>query len=234
MAYAALAVLLMATAPLAGASGVNAQPALPQSSTIVSPQAAVGSGPSTIDTQTRQGIEAYRQRNYEGALRIFRQVIAADPNNILAYNMAGNCSMNLKDYSSAIDSFSRALSLRPDEWHNLSGLIRAYTLAGKPQERDEARRHIIALEQEGKLPPTFNYVFETFELDGRRIEVSEFLQIQGYYGERYRFNVFNSDGKQISSVILESDALEQPGWARSHPKEAAAGPAGILLRRVHQ
>jgi hypothetical protein len=45
----------------------------------------------------------------------------------------------------------------------------------------------------------------------------------GFYGERYRFKVFNGAGKEIFCVTLESDALEQPAWAKERPKEAAAG-----------
>lgn len=61
---------------------------------------------------------AYRQRDYAGALRIFRQVIAADPTDVVAYNIAGNSSLRLKDYPFAIDCFKHALQLRPDEYHN--------------------------------------------------------------------------------------------------------------------
>lgn len=57
----------------------------------------------------------------------------------------------------------------------------------------------------------------------KKIEVAEFPKIQGFYGERYRFKVLNSAGKEIFCVTLESDALEQPSWATEHPKEAATG-----------
>jgi tetratricopeptide (TPR) repeat protein len=177
----------------------------------------------------RQGVNAFRQGDYAIALSTFRQVVAVDPNNIVAYNLAANCSMKLKDYSSAIDSFRHALQVQPDEWHNVSGLIRAYTLAGMSPEGDELRRHIEALAHEGKLPATFNYVFETFEAGDKQVEVAEFLQIQGFYGERYRFKVFNSGGKQIFCVTLESNAGEQAMWAEKHPKEAAAGSRGFSL-----
>lgn len=171
----------------------------------------------------RQGIDAYRAGDYAGALRIFRQVIAADPSDIVAYNVAANCWLKLGDYSSAIDSFQQALKLRPDEYHNLSGLMRAYTLAGKTPERDALRKHIAELEKQGGLPPDFNYVFEMFQAEDKKIEVAEFPRIQGFYGERYRFKVFNNAGQQIFCVTLESDAVEQPQWAKEHPKEAAAG-----------
>lgn len=182
-----------------------------------------------LNTLRRQGIDAFRQGDYARSLSAFRQVISADPSDIVAYNVAANCSLRLKDYPSAIDSFKHALQLQPDEYHNVSGLIRAYTLAGMAPERDELRKHIADLEQAGKLPADFNYVFETFDAGDKKVEVAVFPKIQGYYGERYRFKVFNSAGKQIYCVTLESDELEQPNWAKEHPKEAAAGGRGFSL-----
>jgi tetratricopeptide (TPR) repeat protein len=194
-----------------------------QSSNQASPQAATGAAPADLKTLRPQGMDAYRQGDYTGALRIFRQVIAADPSDIVAYNVAANCSLRLKDYPSAIEYFKHALQLQPDEYHNMSGLIRAYTLAGMAPERDELRKHITELEHVGMLPDDFNYVFEAFDTGDKKIEVAEFPKIQGFYGERYRFKVFNSAGKEIYCITLEFDSLEQPEWAKKHPKEAAAG-----------
>jgi tetratricopeptide (TPR) repeat protein len=226
---AAFATLLMVVAvPPGSLASAAAVPAAalntsPPSSNPAYRQAGEEAGPTDLNVLRRRGIDNFRQGDYAGALRIFRQVIAADPSDVVAYNVAANCSMRLKDYPAAIDSFQRALQLRPDEYHNLSGLIRAFTLAGMAKERDELRKHISELELTGKLPDTFNYVFETFDAGDRKIEVAEFPKIQGFYGERYRFKVFNSAGKEIFCVVLESDAPEQQAWAKEHPKEAASG-----------
>jgi tetratricopeptide (TPR) repeat protein len=196
--------------------------ARPQSSSPASPQAGTEAAPADLITLRRQGMDAFRQRDYTRALRILRQVIAGDPSDIVALNVAANSALRLKDYPSAIASFKSALQLQPDEYHNVSGLMRAYTLSGMAPERDELRKHIAELEHSGKLPADFNYVFETFQAGDKKIEVAEFPIIQGFYGERYRSKVFNSAGKQIFCVTLESDALEQATWAKEHPKEAAA------------
>jgi tetratricopeptide (TPR) repeat protein len=201
----------------------------PQDSTTASPQTVQEAPPVDLNTLRRQGIDTYRQGDYAGAIRIFRQVIAADPNDIVAYNVAANCSLRLKDYPSAIDFAKHALQLRPDEYHNISVLIRAYTLAGMTSQRDDLRKHIAELENAGQLPASFNYVFETFEAGDKRVEVAEFPKIQGTYGERYRFKVFDAAGKEVFCVTLESDALEQPRWEKEHPKEAAAGGRGFSL-----
>jgi tetratricopeptide (TPR) repeat protein len=217
--------IIVATAALPATS----LEAAPQSSSTASPHAVTEAAPADLNTLRRQGIDAFRQGDYARALRIFRQVIAADPSDIVAFNVAANSSLRLKDYPSAITSFKSALQLQPDEYHNVSGLMRAYTLAGIAPERDELRKRIAELEQSGKLPADFNYVFETFDAGDKKIEVAEFPTIQGFYGERYRFKIFNNAGKQIFCVTLESDAASQPTWAKEHPKEAAAGGRGFSL-----
>ena len=90
-------------------------------------------------------------------------------------------------------------------------------------ERDQLRKHIEELAHAEKLPATFNYVFDTFDAGDRKIEVAEFPKIQGPYGERYRFMVYDATGKLVFCVTLESDLLAQPVWAKAHPTEAAAG-----------
>ena len=171
----------------------------------------------------RQAVAAFRANDCPSAIKLFRQVTASNPADIVAYNMSGNCSLQLKDYLAAIDAFKHALQIHADEWHNISGLIHAYTLAGMTQERDELQKHIGELERDGKLPDTFAYVFETFQVANQQVEVSKYPKITGFYGERYRFNVYNKDGTLVFRVALESAELEQPRWAKEHKELAAAG-----------
>jgi len=171
----------------------------------------------------RQAVAAFRANDCPSAIKLFRQVTASNPTDIVAYNMSGNCSLRLKDYPAAIDAFKHALQIQADEWHNISGLIHAYTLAGMTRERDELQKHIGELQREGKLPDNFSYVFETFPVANQQVEVSKYPKITGYYGERYRFNVYNNDGMLVFRVALESGELEQPQWAREHKELAATG-----------
>jgi tetratricopeptide (TPR) repeat protein len=227
MGQVALAILLVAATSVASQVGEKAPFVAAIQASWQSPgtsqAAAVPSASSHIDALMRQGLEDFRRGDYEGALPFFRQVVDSDPRNVVAYNLARNCSRELKDYLSAIDFFKHALEIQPDKYHNVAGLIQVYTLAGMARQRDELRLHIGVLENDNKLPPNCSYVFETFEVGDERVQVSEFPQITGYYGDRYHFDVFDSNGKQIFRVALESDALEQAEWAKQHSTEATAG-----------
>jgi len=65
---------------------------------------------STADVKSKleQGMSAFRAHEYKRALAIFNKVTAFDPNNILAHNLAGNCSMESGDFAAAIHSFESA------------------------------------------------------------------------------------------------------------------------------
>jgi tetratricopeptide (TPR) repeat protein len=217
-----LVVLMIGT--LAGI-GHNAFAVVLQDLAKGSPQA----GGKDTGELTRQAVAAFQANDCPSVIKLFRQVTASNPADIVAYNMSGNCALRLKDYPAAIDAFKHALQIRADEWHNISGLIHAYTLAGMTQERDELLKHIGELERDGKLPDNFSYVFETFQVGNQQVEVAKYPKISGFYGERYRFNVYNKDGMLVFRVALESAELEQPQWAKEHKELAAAGDRKFSL-----
>jgi len=77
------------------------------------------------------------------------------------------------------------------EYPNLSGLMRALTLAGMAEERDEVREHVAELEHAGKLPDNFNYIFETFDA-GEPGVLRRTLSFQGFQQCRQRDLLYNA------------------------------------------
>lgn len=158
------------------------------------------------------------------ALAGFQEVTAGDPKNIVAYNMAGNCSLRLKDYPAAVVSFRKALELQPGESHNEAGLIEAYARAGMTPERDAEREHLVQIKSSGGLPPNFHFVYDAFSVGDKNVEVVEFYpDLSSGYHFRYWFNELDVQGKQVYRIALESDDGDQTFFAKEHPKEAAAG-----------
>jgi tetratricopeptide (TPR) repeat protein len=192
---------------------------------ITSVAAAQQASPGGIDVKSKmeEGVAAFRARDYKRALAIFNEVTAADPNNIFAYNLAGNCSMETHDFPAAIRSFEHALQLQPDQPQNLAGLVRSYAQAGMTKERDGTLQHLRELSKAGRLPANFSYVFDSFAAGDRSVLVTEFPQLAGHFHFRYYFNVYDATGKFATRVALESDDIDQIEWAKRHPKEAAAG-----------
>ena len=189
------------------------------------------SSPSNGDVKSRmtQGKEAFRVHDYKLAFSIFNEVTIEDPNNILANNLAGNCSLEIKDFPSAIQHFRRALEIQPDQPQNLAGLIRSYAQAGMIKERDATLEHLHELSKAGRLPGNFSYVFDSFAMEGRSVLVTEFPQLTGQFHYRYHFNVYDANGTFVSRVALESDDIDQISWSKQHPVEAAAGARKFSL-----
>ena len=173
--------------------------------------------------QVRAMREAFQAGKYAAALAAARQAIAASPENVFAHNIAGNSSLQLKDYAGADAEFKRALELQPDEYHNLIGLMEADTLGGFASERDKEREHLLELSREGKLPKGVAYDFDTFDVGDKKVVVSECPKLCGPYKFRYSFDVFDAQGTQVLRVALESADFDQPLWAKEHPAQAAAG-----------
>jgi tetratricopeptide (TPR) repeat protein len=198
------------------------------------------SGPPAVPTATqsedpsaakmREGMAAFQQRNYSRALEIYREIAAASPNNVFAFNMIGNSAQELKDYPAAIAGFKRALEIQPDEWHNIAGLLRSYSLSGMTKERDLELEHVRELKRKGALRSDFCYVRDLFEIGGKKVLVSEFFpELGGRFHYRYWFDVFNPENQLTFRVALESDDIDQSSWAKEHPKEAAAGQRQFSL-----
>ena len=229
-------VLVVATLSFCQVSGTQAQStaaASPQASAPVTQASApsMTAGSSTADATVllRAGFDALTKRDYTRSLALADQVIAVDSGSVPAYNLAGNSSIGLHDYFAAVDSFRRALQGRPTEPHNLSGLMRAYTLAGMAKERDAERETLQQMSREGKVPADFHYVFDTFTSGDKRVDVSEFPVLGGTYNYRYNFDVNDAHDQVVLRIALESDELDQAPWRQQHASLAAKGAREFSL-----
>jgi len=172
----------------------------------------------------REAGAAFYRQDYVRALNLFNEVLEKLPDNIVALNMWGNCSLQLHDYALAIERFKLALALRPGEWHNVAGLLEAYSLEGFQKERARELEYVKQLKSEGKLPKNFSFITDVFDMGLRKVQVMEFYpDLAGKDRYRYWFNIFNPQGQQTYRVTVESNDGDQLLWAKKHPKEAAAG-----------
>ena len=117
-----------------------------------------------------EGFEAFRQADYAYALTLLRDVIAGDPNNVVAYNLAGICSLELRDYNTPIDSFKHALPTP----------ARRVAQPGRPQpgvrvgRDDQGVRAYPSARARRRLPANFQFVFDAFDTGERKVQVAQF------------------------------------------------------------
>lgn len=107
--------------------------------------------PSEVPSETandllNQGVEKFKQGDYQGAIANLKQAIALDPNFALAYSAWGNVCIAMQDYQSAIACFGHAIQLAPDlvEAYGSRGL--AYHLLGDRQRALEELTYSIQLD----------------------------------------------------------------------------------------
>jgi tetratricopeptide (TPR) repeat protein len=187
------------------------------------------------DLKVREGLMEFQKQNFVRARLLLREALAASPNNTQIWEIEAICSLRLKDYAAAAESTKHALELKPDAGYLLAGLSYAYTRAGMSSERDATRDHIRHLASEGRLYIGFYYVFDSFVVNGHRVEVSEFPPLHGHTefpnhgiqfefpNHRYHFDVLNSGEEQLYRIVLASNESDQAKWSTKHAAEAAAG-----------
>jgi tetratricopeptide (TPR) repeat protein len=189
---------------------------------------------SSVESKAHQAVVEFQKQDFAGARALAREALAASPNNVEIREVEALCSLRLKDYASAAESIKRVLEVKPDATYLLAQLSFAYTRAGMSTERDATRERIRRLSSEGRLPDGFYYVFDTFTVGDKRIEVSEFPKLSGHTefpNQRYHFDVLNLNDDQLYRIVLASNETDQARWAIKHSAEAAAGLRVFSLDR---
>lgn len=108
--------------------------------------------PEEIEALLQQGIVRYENRDYQGAIEIFDQVLDSNPNNFLAHNARGSIYSDLQDYDQALADYTKAIELEPFFPHAYYNRGRVYSFIKK---YDEA---LTDLQESINLAPTeFGY-----------------------------------------------------------------------------
>jgi Flp pilus assembly protein TadD len=207
-----------------------------QSSKTPETQASRSETPAS-DVKIGEAANSFKNGDSTRALAILREGIALEPNNGLAHTLAGLCSLNLKDYPTAIKYLKRGLELGPDVLAAESGLMEAYSFAGMTKEGDTEREQLRRLQRESTLPVSFHFNIDFFEVGDLKVKVTEYFPELGHpdlaggipNNFRYWFRVSDQEGKQVQSIVLQSLDADQALWKKSHPKEAAAGQRKFSL-----
>jgi tetratricopeptide (TPR) repeat protein len=183
------------------------------------------------------GKAALQNRDYEGAYKLFQQVLLQDyPNDPLvmlvtgsAANLAGHSDEAVSLYQRAVDS-NKKYSGVP-----LLYLIKLYASLNRWEDFDKAR----ATAREGALAGTISnlhadtgYIIEDYTDGARHIQVFEFPKLFGRFHTRYRFltmSQYDPNTHFTPYTDLESDDIDQASFKEQHPDKAAAGDRAFSL-----
>lgn len=111
-----------------------------------------------IQDKIKQGDELMAVGNYEAARAVFEGVLAVDKGNFDAHYDLGNACVNLGSFNEGIESFRRALLVRPDSGEARYSLACALFLSDRYAE---AVREFNRCEERGFTPVEMYQILET-------------------------------------------------------------------------
>jgi tetratricopeptide (TPR) repeat protein len=188
---------------------------------------------ANIDPQAQAKVVASLQnKDFTDALAGAKAILAANPNSPKANKLIGVVLLDQQKSADALPYFQKALELSPDDPTVHALLLQVYAQTGDKTRRDEQRAILRSYHSDGKHPAfaqTLAYLVETIPVGDKTIQAIEFYEPAGQFHFYYRFNIFDSAGKILSFIALESDDADQALYAQQHSKEAAAGERRFSL-----
>jgi hypothetical protein len=167
---------------------------------------------------------AFSSHQYADALVSFKSLLKDLPAEPLLAKFASDSALQLGDADFAVAQLKPVVAANPDDWQALAMLTRAYAQSGDRINRDAGIARMLVLHKRGVTPPALkDYVVEWIKAGDNALLIRTSLEPWGYY-KTYDFGeVFDNKGALFLSISIESSDLEQPLFAKNHPKEASEG-----------
>jgi tetratricopeptide (TPR) repeat protein len=182
---------------------------------------AFGQNPSA--TQQAQAETAFEignshmeKRKFAEALASYKQALAILPNEPTMLFNAGLAAYWTKDYSLALELWTRLKNLDPSDWHVRAKLVQTYQVLGRLPEREAQRKELFEMWQSGK-PAEFKeqvqYCRDQFEVKGQKVMAFELFELKGERALRYVFSILNAteDGEEFR-ISLGSYSFTNAVW----------------------
>jgi len=163
-------------------------------------------------------------QQYAGALPVFQALLVAHPGDTFLAKMVAESAVNVADLKAAREAIEPVVKHNPDDWQACALMLRIYAESGDKPHRDESMAHMSELYAKGAMPKTMNqYIVEKAAAGDKQVLIWNSLVPWGGYKVYNYVRVFDSQGQMVLRIQLESADFDQTLWAKSHPKEAAAG-----------
>src|SRR5215510_3119297 len=164
----------------------------------------------------RSGNALMDKKRYCDALIQYKQGLeSASKDASLLYN-GGLAAFKCKQYSQALDLWSRLKTIDSDDWQTRAKLIQVYQALSKPQERDAERLALLELRKRdpnGELARLDEYCRDQFEAGGEKIMAFEQYELKGDRALRYVFSILDeSEEKEKYRISLGSYETTNAIW----------------------
>lgn len=183
------------------------------------------------------GNEAMKKRDYAGALKDYREVVAEYPRDSRVLLIAGNAAWAAGNLEEAADYYRKSLKCPGDHpWGSRLSLLQVNAALGK---WDDFAQERIAIEGaatggdpqlQGVLKNGF--LLERLAVGSQHVEAIDYPEPDHADGVRYRFRL---GGQPISASIFvpHIDLVEPPGKAQEFVLEQYSGPQEQTLIRSY-
>jgi tetratricopeptide (TPR) repeat protein len=178
---------------------------------------------------------AERNRDYEGAYKLFKQVLEDYPRDARAMMLTANAATLAGHPEEAITLYERAIDQdKRNSVQMLPHLIQLYAQLNRWSDFDAARKQAreAALAGNKYLHADTGYIIEDYTDGARRIQVLEYPKLFGRFHTRYRFltvSQYDPNTHFTPYTDLESDDIDQVSFKQQHPDKAAAGDRAFSL-----
>jgi hypothetical protein len=185
---------------------------------------------AALSPEQQSAFAAARQdfgaQRWQDALVRLRALHDQQPQNAEVAKFAAEASLNANDSAYAISLLRPIETSVPDDWQALALLARSYAESRRASERDAELDKLVALHKitnDPRLAHLTQFMVERITTTNGHIDLYYSLEPWSRYKIYEMGRVYNTSGRQVYRVTLESSDFDQPLWAKQHPKEAAAG-----------
>jgi hypothetical protein len=197
------------------------QPALTHVETVQELRDRLSPGPRQ---ELDQALTAFQSQRYADALNLIKQLRERHPNDTVLIKFAAEAELNTGDPATAMATIRPVADATPTDWQAVNLVVRACAESGDTACRDTQLAHLVDLHRQGVSPPNLlEYPVERIKSGVNTLTVLTAVEPVGPYKLYARGRVTNREGKLFLTISLESNDVDQPAFAKQHPKEAGAG-----------
>jgi hypothetical protein len=180
--------------------------------------------------QFDQAMAAFQAQRYADALPILSQLRERHPRDPVLIKFSTEALLNTGDTAAALAAIKPLADAAPTDWQAAGLLVRACAESGDTACRDAQMAHILDLHRQGLTPKGMvDYPVEHIASGKNTLILLSAFEPFGPYKIYALGKVNNPEGKLFLTISIESNDIDQPAFAKEHPREAAAGARRFSL-----
>lgn len=207
--------------------GLNAGHAQSEAQATATPTPPVGGESSLSAVEKVEAGHAgtyFKAEKFAEALAIYKPLVAAHPGESVLAKFAAEAAINVGERDYALGLLMPIEQANASDWQATALVTRLFAESGNKAGRDAEMARMVDLHNRGVIPAQLNqYLIECVRENDKTLRIWHSLVPWGNQKVYDYARVFDSNGEVVLRIEVESMDIDQIGFAKSHPSEAAAG-----------